>query len=499
MKTQTDFLESLQFGSSIAEDETKYLQRYFVDTSFWRNLSRDRYDIILGQKGCGKSALYLNLLSRPEEFRQNKIILVEGENPRGDTVFSLLNKAAKNSSYENPNVEALIESDVIDFWKMYFLVIAVAKLRESKFKGKNFKIIYKLFEETKLLPSSGYSLDKIFNNVIHFLKQVATLDFFQPEAEFNPLTGTFSLKGKISFKEYSAVNNKEGFYTSDDLFEKLNEDLETADETIWFLLDRLDVAFIDSKELERRALKSLFLVYNSLKKYDNIRLKIFLRSDIMAKVSYDGLREASHLANKMTTILIDNRLMFNILVRRVASNEKILIKYGFDEVKVLSDVQEQQRFLTFIFPDKTEGVKTFDWLLENIKDANDSFTPREMISFLLKCRECQLELLDQGYPMPEVPLISPEAIQKAIRLMSNDKFNLTLIPENPDLTDKLLLFNRAPLKITAEWLKTTFPELETDQSFINFVIGLSNTGFLTRIDDETFQVAPVYRYALGIQ
>jgi hypothetical protein len=350
-----------------------------------------------------------------------------------------------------------------------------------------------------LLPSSGYSLDKIFNNVIHFLKQVATLDFFQPEAEFNPLTGTFSLKGKISFQEYSAVNNKEGFYTSDDLFEKLNEDLETADETIWFLLDRLDVAFIDSKELERRALKSLFLVYNSLKKYDNIRLKIFLRSDIMAKVSYDGLREASHLANKMTTILIDNRLMFNILVRRVASNEKILIKYGFDEVKVLSDVQEQQRFLTFIFPDKTEGVKTFDWLLENIKDANDSFTPREMISFLLKCRECQLELLDQGYPMPEVPLISPEAIQKAIRLMSNDKFNLTLIPENPDLTDKLLLFNRAPLKITAEWLKTTFPELETDQSFINFVIGLSNTGFLMHIDNETFQVAPVYRYALGIQ
>jgi hypothetical protein len=499
MKDQIEFLESLQFGSSIAEHETKYLQRYFVDTLFWRNLAKDRYDIILGQKGCGKSALYLNLLHRPEAFRQNKVILVEAENPRGDTIFSLLNKATKNKSYENPNVEALIESDVIDFWKMYFLVIAVAKLREIKFKGKNFKIIYKLFEETKLLPSSGYSLDKMFNNVVHFLKQVATLDFFQPEAEFNPLTGTFSLKGKVSFKEYSAVNNKEGFYTSDDLFGKLNEDLAAADETIWFLLDRLDVAFIDDKDMERRALKALFLVYNSLKKYDNIRLKIFLRSDIMAKVSYGGLREASHLATKMTTIIIDKRLMFNILVTRVASNENILAKFGFDSSALLSDIQEQQNFLNTVFPDKIDGMKSFDWLLENIKDADNSYTPRELVSFLLKCRECQLELLGQGYGMSEKPLFSEEAMRKAIVLTSNDKYNLTLIPENPDLTKRLESFRKAPLKISSEWLKTAFPELEAEGSIKDFVGLLSKAGFLTRIDDETFQVAPVYRYALGIQ
>lgn len=314
MKDQINFLESLQFGSSIAENETKYLQQFFVDTIFWRNLSRGRYDIILGQKGCGKSALYLNLLSKPEEFQQNNIILVEAENPRGDTVFSLLNKAAKKQAYENPNVEALIESDVIDFWKMYFLVIAAAKLRDLKFKGSNFKVIQKLFEETKLLPPSGYSLDKIFNNVVHFLRQVATLEFFQPE-----------------------------------------------------------------------------------------------------------------------------------------------------------------------------------------KDAKGDFTPREMINFLLKCQECQLELLDQGYPMPETPLIDARAMLKAIQLVSHDKFYLTLIPENPDLTDKLLLFKNAPLEISVGWLKRFFPELEASQSIVNFVVGLSDVGFLMRTGEDSFQVAPIYRPALNIK
>lgn len=499
MKDQINFLESLQFGSSIAENETKYLQQFFVDTIFWRNLSRGRYDIILGQKGCGKSALYLNLLSKPEEFQQNNIILVEAENPRGDTVFSLLNKAAKKQAYENPNVEALIESDVIDFWKMYFLVIAAAKLRDLKFKGSNFKVIQKLFEETKLLPPSGYSLDKIFNNVVHFLRQVATLEFFQPEAEFNPITGTFSLKGKISFKEYAAVNNKDGFFTSDDLFEKLNEDLAKREQTLWFLLDRLDVAFIDDKELERRALKSLFLVYNSLKKYDNIKLKIFLRSDIMTKISYDGLREASHLGPNMTTIFIDDRLMFNILVKRIASNKKILTKFGFEEDSLLSAIPKQHQLVNVIFPEVVEGTNSFEWLLSNIKDAKGDFTPREMINFLLKCQECQLELLDQGYPMPETPLIDARAMLKAIQLVSHDKFYLTLIPENPDLTDKLLLFKNAPLEISVGWLKRFFPELEASQSIVNFVVGLSDVGFLMRTGEDSFQVAPIYRPALNIK
>ncbi len=57
MKNILHLLDSLDFGSSVAEEETKNLQKYFVDTRFWRNLSNDRYDIILGTKGSGKSAL----------------------------------------------------------------------------------------------------------------------------------------------------------------------------------------------------------------------------------------------------------------------------------------------------------------------------------------------------------------------------------------------------------------------------------------------------------
>ena len=101
--------------------------------------------------------------------------------------------------------------------------------------------------------------------------------------------------------------------------------------------------------------------------------------------------------------------------------------------------------------------------------------------------------------MPETPLIDTKAMLKAVQLVSLDKFYLTLIPENPDLTNKLLLFKNAPLEISMDWLKRVFPELDLSQSTLSFVSGLSNVGFLMRTGEDTLQVAPIYRPALNIK
>jgi len=186
MNNIINLLEQLDFGSSVAENETQNLQNYFVNTRFWRQIANDRYDIVLGAKGSGKSALYLSLIGNAETFRtKQNIILVEAENPRGDTVFTLLNAATRTDKYENPNKEALIEEDVVEFWKLYFLTIMVAKLRTFRFKGKHFTVIESLLENVGLLPKT-FSITDAFNNVLHAVKQIFFLRFFQPEIEVNP-------------------------------------------------------------------------------------------------------------------------------------------------------------------------------------------------------------------------------------------------------------------------------------------------------------------------
>jgi len=502
MKNMLDLLDSLDFGSSVAEDENKNLQKYFVDTRFWRNLSNDRYDIILGAKGSGKSALYLNLINKRDEFSQKGIVIVEAENPRGDTVFALLNSAARTDKYENPNKEALIQEDIIDFWKLYFLTVIVSKLRSIGFKGKNYTAIESLLERAGLLPKTT-SLTDAFNNVLHFLKQVVSLHFFQPEVEVNPTTGTFTVKGKISFEKYNPKEQKEGYNTVDELFEKLNTDLAQANQTVWILLDRLDVAFVDEKELERRALKALFMVYNSLKKYEQIRCKIFLRDDIMMKVTYDGLREASHLT-RMVNLVIDENILFNILIKRLLNNPAIIQTYQINVNECLADIEKQRQLFERVFPmeiDSIEGnLNIFDWIISRISDGNGVATPRELIHLLNQSKDQQIELLDMGNKIPDGKFFTVEALKRAIREVSKAKFERTLLAENPGLIDNFKKFKSATPAVTATWMSSMLRDkngqkIEDIDLFVN---ELMDIGFLKRMSETDWWIPYIYQYALGI-
>ncbi len=51
------------------------------------------------------------------------------------------------------------------------------------------------------------------------------------------------------------------------------------------LLDRLDVAFAEVSGLERNALRALFRVYSDLRAFENMSLKIFLRTDIWQRIA----------------------------------------------------------------------------------------------------------------------------------------------------------------------------------------------------------------------
>lgn len=56
-------LKEITFGARVAEDETGELAKYFVETDQWSRIFKGEIDIIRGEKGSGKSAIY-SLLER---------------------------------------------------------------------------------------------------------------------------------------------------------------------------------------------------------------------------------------------------------------------------------------------------------------------------------------------------------------------------------------------------------------------------------------------------
>ena len=67
--SKAEIISTSSFGSRVAEDEVESLEEYFVETKQKKKLLAGEVDVVFGDKGTGKSALYSLLVSRKDELR----------------------------------------------------------------------------------------------------------------------------------------------------------------------------------------------------------------------------------------------------------------------------------------------------------------------------------------------------------------------------------------------------------------------------------------------
>jgi len=252
----------------------------------------------------------------------------------------------------------------------------------------------------------------------------------------DPSTGVV-VSHKLTLGEPTPEQRENGCVTADELLRDINLVLEETRIVIWFVLDRLDVAFSDSPELERNALRSLFRGYLDLTGYSNISVKIFLRDDIWRKLSEGGFREASHITRSLT-ISWDQPALLNLVVRRLIHNDAIREYYFVEREAVLGNIELQSEFFYTIFPRKVAiGQKqpsSLDWMLSRTADGSRRNTPRELIHLLTEIRDQQLRLYELGNAEPAAEnLIDRLAIRQALAAVSKVRYEQTLCAENPTL------------------------------------------------------------------
>ena len=213
--------------------------------------------------------------------------------------------------------------------------------------------------------------------------------------------------------------------------------LAEADFQIWVLLDRLDVAFAETHELAKNALRALFRVYRDFAAYDHIKLKIFIRSDIWKRIVDEGFREASHITKDVVLEWSENALL-NLIIRRALKNDIISEEYAVDREAVLRNSSAQSDLFYRIFPKQVDQgpqkPSTLAWILSRCADGTTKTAPREIIHLLNTVREEEAKRIQHGYPLPpENRLFDRSVFKSALPAASSARLVQTLYAEYPDV------------------------------------------------------------------
>lgn len=478
-------LKKISFGARVAEDETNALASYFVETDQWERISRGEIDVIRGDKGAGKSAIYSLLNARADRFFDDRILLVSAEKPRGATVFS-------NLTADPPPTEA----DFIALWKLYISSIIAQKIYEFGIGGESAKELIGVLSEQGLLDT-GFDIAIIFRKVLAYAKKW-TKSEIEPNLTVDPNTGSPSFGIRIKPNDSSSDFNS---VSVDKLLKLANTALSGADITVWVLLDRLDVAFSEDRALETNALRALFRVYRDIADLDNIKLKVFIRTDIWRRITETGFAEASHITKFVVLEWLPAALL-NLIIRRLVSNPCIVDEYAIDSKKLLNDFEGQRHLFYTVFPAQVDQgsrkPSTLDWLISRCADGTGKTAPRELIHLLNALREKEIARMERGEPAAAGKQLFDRSVFKlALPDVSEARLIQTLYAEYPDLRPYIAKLAGEKTEQTVEALSTLWG---TDTpTTIAVSDRLVEVGFFQRKsvrDSDTLWVPFLYRDAL---
>lgn len=443
-------------------------------------------DIVYGSKGSGKSAIYNLLLSSDNSLFDRRILVTPGENPQGAPAFATFNEQGRG------------EKNLLQIWKLYILSICAHQMRLYNLTSTSAaKKLIDVLASTDLIPAD-FSLIRTLRRAFDYIKRLS----FEPKLSLDPNTGVpNAISAKISLGEPSSAAANAGFISIESLFELLQDALRQENLSIWILLDRLDVAFANEPEIEQEALRALFRCYRDMSAYRNIKLKIFLRSDIWGRITSQGMREASHIEKTLTLEWTPESPM-NLVLKRILVNGAICSFLQIDQRNVLADFAKQNEILERIFP-KTmvtsrNATGTFKWILDRLSDSTGKTTPREVIHLLNEMRNLQLMKFQIGTKLSidDGCLFSRAAIRDACFPVSKTRLEQTIYAEHPEFKPLIERLRQRQSRYRLIDLRNIWRLSETET--LEKIERLEEIGFLGKTGRVEWRIPFLYRPGLEL-
>lgn len=474
-------LSKMDVGSSVAEQDIN-LQRYFLETEPFRALVEDRCDIVAGDKGTGKTALFRSLQDRQRNYSElARVEIIPGFNPGGTPVFQRLQE-----------IESLHEDSYIGVWKSYVLSLAgnyILDIVDEVEYTTDMRRLDGLLAATGLRTSDD-APSTVFSQLANRLKRLlfpksVGASVIVPENGVPIWSVDFEFDKASDREDYLEVSRH------DDALQLLDRIIGHWDISLWIAIDRLDEAFPSRPALERAALRGLFRTYLDMQDLKNIRLKLFVRRDLFSRVTEGGFVNLTHVNARRIDIEWDEQDLFQMLYERIHDQAAFVDEMG------LKGLGAEETFAR-LFPDQVDPgggkPKTWRWILTRIADGNGIAPPRNLIDLVTKSKEAQMRV-EQRSPRrldDSHPLILSDSLKRGLGALSALRVEDTLLAEAADLSPMIERFRNGKsehnVASIAEAVGDSNPEI---------VKRLRNIGFLESVGSN-YKIPMLYRSGLAV-
>ena len=480
-----DLLAKLNLGNSVAEFDSD-LQSYFVETQSFRALVKGDVDIIAGDKGTGKTALYRVLRERYREFPDlANIEIIPAFNPAGNPVFQRLGQ-----------MQTLTEGQYTTIGKSYFLSLVGNWLLEvvGGLETENLKKLDGILTRIGL-RSADDKAQTVFSKLLHLVNRLLS----PTSAELGVTITEAGLPILIPKIEFGDEARKPTdvvveVMQHEEALAVLNSCLAELGLGVWVVLDRLDEAFQGFPEVERPALRALLRTYLDMLEFDYVKLKLFVRKDLFRKVVHGGFVNLTHVNAKRLDIVWDEEDLKALLCNRIRRDEDFMLAFG-DQPRTDDEI------FSLLFPSQVDAgprkPTTWAWMMSRIRDGNGTRPPRNLVDLAKKAQESQ-QRAEERSPREfasGTTIIDSDAIRKALQRLSEDRVNDTLLAEAAELAPLVERFRDGKAEHNAATLAALLGVPVADVRAT--AKPLLEMGFLEEIG-ESYKIPMLYRDGLNI-
>lgn len=393
-----EIVNNLYFGNVDSESEED-LDKIFIQTNDFNKFLDEKTSVVIGAKGAGKSALFRLFAYYESEARKmsnNKlanVILISG------TGFKDIPNMDDSTIFND------MKEDNIDFqaaWNIYIM----------------YKLVYQLYKQEHIVASDNCKKLLIKESLIKDERLIGKLIRI-----YEKLIGEAPNVDEISFSDFSVKVSKNKKASSNQVLKEINDKLEQEGKKVWILLDKIDELFSDKSEIRVKCIEGLFLTLIDFQsRYSNIKLKIFVRSDIWSELNFVN---KSHLADKQVKLEWNSYDLKRMIVKRGCLNDKIKeyvrVEGGIQDIEGRIDEVFDLLFAKKPYSGSREAL-TINHMIDRIEDGQGGRYPRELINFCNESVNSEKETMRiSGVSGSMPPVITGNSILKAFPVVSKNK------------------------------------------------------------------------------
>ncbi|MDU5488251.1 MAG: hypothetical protein E6093_22560 [Serratia liquefaciens] len=379
---EKSFLKRLDLGATSAENEMRYLESYYLETDQYLKALRGEAHLIVGRKGSGKSAIFLQIRDHERERNRSKNIVLDLK-PDGYKLIKFKERMLEHLE------EGTYLHTITAFWEYVLLL----------------EICYKIIEKDRKRHVTDHTLYDGYRELV----ELYNVDEYDSEGDFSERMSV--LMEKI-YSQYDAVygDKKHVSLNAAKITELIHKhDVKKLREkligymgnklSLWLLFDNIDNGWPTSG-LEHGDLMIIRALIDATRKIErefnrnelDVNTVVFLRNDVYELL----VRETSDRGKEASVLLdwTDSDLLRELVRLRIISN----------------NLPEEMDFITAwrkVFISHYKGEETSQYLIDR-----SLMRPRFLLNLINHCKSFSINLNHE--------IIEETDIEKGISAYSSD-------------------------------------------------------------------------------